>query len=66
MIYIKEHVPYKEIKITTESKIEAIFVEINLRKRKWLIIGGYNPNKNEISIFLDSIESAMLCAMLKK
>ena len=45
MLYIKEHVPYREIKITSESKIEAIFVEINLRKRKWLLIGGYNPNK---------------------
>ena len=59
MLYIKEHVPYREINITIESKIEATFVEINLRKRKWLIIGGYNPNKNEISIFLDSIESKL-------
>ena len=65
MLYIKEHVPYREINITIESKIEAIFVEINLRKRKWLLTGGYNPNKNEISIFLDSIESKLNVLCLK-
>ena len=36
-------------------EIEAIVVEINLRKRKWLLIGSYNPHKNMIGNHLDSI-----------
>ena len=59
MLYIKEHVPNREIKITIESKIEPIFVEINLEKRKRPLIGGHNPNKDDISIFLHIIESKL-------
>ena len=62
---MKERLPYREIKITIESKIEAIFVEINLKKRKWILIDGYNPNKYEISIFLDNIESKLNVLCLK-
>ena len=45
--------------VTPEPNIEAIFVEINLRKRKWLIIGGYNPDKAKICNFLNYIESKL-------
>ena len=34
VIYIQEDVPCREIMVTPEPNIEAIFVEINLRKRK--------------------------------
>ena len=44
---------------TPEPNIEAIFVEINLRKRKWLIIGGYNPDKAKICNFLNYIENKL-------
>ena len=30
-----------------------------MRKRKWLLIGGYNPHKNQISIFLNCIENKL-------
>ena len=53
------HVPCREIMVSLESNIEAIFVEINLRKRKWLIIGGYNPDKAKISNFFSCIESKL-------
>ena len=36
---------------------EAIFVEIILQKRKWLLFGGYNPVRNNISTFLSCIEN---------
>ena len=36
-----------------------IFVEINLRRRKWLLICGYNPDKKEISNFLVAIENIL-------
>ena len=59
LFYIQEDVPCREIMVTLESNKEAIFVEINLRKRKWLIIGGYNPDKAKIPNFLSCIESQL-------
>ena len=44
---------------TLESNIEDVFVEINLRKRKWSITGGYNPDKAKVSNFLSCIESKL-------
>ena len=35
--------------------IEAIVIEINLKKRKWLLIGSYNPHKDMIRSHLNSI-----------
>ena len=34
---------------------EGIFLELNLRNKKWLIFGGYNPNKKNIVKFLKEI-----------
>ena len=55
----------RELNFTLEHKIENIFVEINLKKRKWLLICGYNPDKNEIYIFLNFIESKLNALCLK-
>ena len=33
------------------SKIEALFIEINLRNKKWLMWRGYNPNKSLVNKF---------------
>ena len=59
LLYIREDIPCREIIINIEPNIEAIFVEINLKKRKWLIIGGYNPEKSKISDLLTCIESKL-------
>ena len=32
---------------------EYFFVEINLRKKKWLLCCSYNPHKNSISTHID-------------
>ena len=44
-------------------KIEAIVIEINFRKRKWLLFGFYTPHKDMISGHLESIgkQINMLC-----
>ena len=34
-------------------------VEINLRKRKWLLNGSYNPNKSQISHHLECLNSLL-------
>ena len=35
--------------------IESFFIEINIRKKKWLLVCTYNPNKNLISNHLKEI-----------
>ena len=34
---------------------EGIFFEINLKNRKWLVFGGYNPDKHHINHFLSNM-----------
>ena len=34
------------------SSLEGIFIEVNLRKKKWLIFGGYNNEKKHIGKYL--------------
>ena len=56
MIYIRDNLLCKEVKFDTQPKdIESIFLELNLRKQKWLIMGGYNPKKANISYFLGQV-----------
>ena len=35
--------------------IESFSIEINIRKKTWLLVGTYNPNKNLISNHLKEI-----------
>ena len=51
LLYIQEHIPFRKIMIHPTPNIEVIFVEINLRKRKWLLICSYNPEKNDPKLF---------------
>ena len=47
LIYAREDIPCKELKSKkTSGNIECIFLEINLRKSKWVIMAGYNPHKD--------------------
>ena len=34
---------------------ETLLIEINLRKRKWLLNGSHNPNKSQISHHLECL-----------
>ena len=54
LLYIRDDIPSKYITITSSQhvEIECLFVEINLYKRKWLIVGTYNPCKQNISVHL--------------
>ena len=53
IIYVREDIPSK---VLTEHpsliNLEGIFFEINLKNRKWLVFGGYNPNKHTINDFV--------------
>ena len=58
LLYIKQHVPCQELHFPIINNIEVLFVEINLRMGKWLLVCGYNPDK-EISNFLVAIENIL-------
>ena len=56
LIYVREDIPCK--RLTTKNisgDIEGIFIELNINKCKWLLMGGYNPNKESISYFLSHV-----------
>ena len=37
------------------KRLEGVTLQINLRKNKWLVFGGYNHTKSNISTFLSMI-----------
>ena len=53
------HVPSKKIILNFYPKIEAIAIEINLKKKKWLLVSSYNPHKSMIQIHLNSISKQL-------
>ena len=46
MIFVRDDLACKEIQNIVKSG-EGIFLELNLRKTKWLLFGGYNHKKTE-------------------
>ena len=45
MLFVKENIPSKLLpNVNLSGKRESVSVEINLRSKKWLISGSYNPN----------------------
>ena len=55
LLFYRDHIPCKKIKLDFNPEIEVIVVEINMKKRKWVLIGFYNPHKDKIRDHLDSI-----------
>ena len=53
LLYIRNYIPSKLI--GSKMTVEGLFVEINLRKKKWLLCCSYNPKKSLISNHLKEI-----------
>ena len=53
LLYVREDIP--STLLNTELLIEGFCIEINIRKKKWLLVCTYNPNKNLISKHLKEI-----------
>ena len=49
--------PSKILTYSSNCDIETFLVETNLRKRKWLLNGSYNPNKSQINHHLECLNS---------
>ena len=47
LLYVREDIP--STLLNTELLIEGFCIEIHIRKKKWLLVCTYNPNKNLIS-----------------
>ena len=51
--YVREDVSWAILK--TDSEIEAFYVELTIREKKWLLCCSYNPNKTFITKHLAEI-----------
>ena len=53
LIYVREDIPSKPLTdLKLPHDIEGIFVELNLRKNKWLLFGSYHPPSQSDDYFL--------------
>ena len=60
LIYVREDIPFREVKShTLPGDTECIFIELNIRRNKWLLMVGYNPKKESISYFLNLVSKVM-------
>ena len=56
LIYVSDLIPCDQIEfLSRPNDVEGIFLELNLRKTKWPLMGGCDPNKHTISYFLNYI-----------
>ena len=56
MLYIREDIPSKSLtEIKLDNEIEYIFIEINLRSKKWVVSGSCNRKSSRIKNHLQEI-----------
>ena len=54
LLYIWEDILFTLLNF--DMSIESFYIEINIRKKIWLLVGTYNPNKNSTSNHLKEID----------
>ena len=54
LFYVREDIAVKLLSVE-HLPTECLFIEINLRKRKWLVFCSYNPHKDNVSNHLQLI-----------
>ena len=61
LLYVRDDIPSKQIKLKFigNEAFEVFLVEINLRKKKWLLCCSYNPDKNKILPHLHVISKVL-------
>ena len=59
-IYVCENIPSKLLtKHVLPSDIECIFLELNFRKCKWLLVGTYHPPSQNDHYFFENLDKAI-------
>ena len=56
LFYAREDIPVKLLSVEN-LPTECFFIEINLRKRKWLVCCSYNPHRDNIKDHLNNISA---------
>ena len=56
MLYIIEDIPSRIIEKKFRNNDEYLFVEIDLKRKKWLLCCSYNPHKNSLSTHIDFLK----------
>ena len=60
IIFVREDISCRELKLhNTPDNFEGIVLEVNLRKVKWLLFGGYNPHKVDIQNYLSKLTTIL-------
>ena len=60
LISIREGVPSKKLlKHTLPSDVEALFIEVNLRSIKFLLVGTYHPPSQNDKYYFECINKAL-------
>ena len=60
MVFIREDIPCKELFLhKLPNDIEGIFLELNLRKSKWLIFATYHPPNQNDTYYFQSVSFAL-------
>ena len=58
LVYVQENLSAKLL--SSEAKtIEGIFIELNFRKKKWLLSCSYNPSKSNITNHLEHLRRSL-------
>ena len=58
MLFVKEDIPCKLLSIENHP-MEGFYVEINLRKTKWLLCCSCNPNRCKIDFHLENLNRSL-------
>ena len=57
MVFVREDIPSRVLSLN--KSINSLFIELNFRKKKWLLCCTYNPNRNKISNHLDLLRRSL-------
>ena len=58
MVFIHKDITAKVCSFE-DTPIKALFIELNFRKKKWLLSCSYNPNKNNTSNYLQRLRNRL-------
>ena len=60
MLYVNNNIHSRDIDITFAPLIEALVIEINSKKKKWLLICSYNPHTSMIQNHLYHLDNGRI------
>ena len=52
-MFIREDIPSKFME--SQMRIKGFFVELNIKRKKWLLSSSYNPKFSQISFYLNEL-----------